>query len=111
MMIRTSTLVFALAVVSACEPPEGPNTAGGKQPAPAAAPSAAPAGAKPAATGSRTISDEQKASMKAILAGETTGKKAWILSQPGNDEVAGLVSSLTGIFKDAGWEVSTETAS
>jgi hypothetical protein len=112
MTIRTSTLILALAVVSACEPPEGPNTAGGKSPAPAAPPSAsAAAAAKPSATGSRTISDSQRASMKAILAGEMTGKKAWILSQPGNEEVTGLVSNLTGIFKDAGWEVSTETAS
>jgi hypothetical protein len=106
MMMRTTTLALALAAVTACEPPEGPNTTGGKAPAPAAP---APA-AKAAPAGNRVISDSSKASMKTILAAETTGKKAWILSQPGNDEVAGLVSSLTGVFKDAGWEVNAETA-
>jgi hypothetical protein len=109
MMMRTTTLALALAAMTACEPPEGPNTTGGKAPAPAA-PAAAPA-AKAAPAGNRVISDSSKASMKTILAAEGPGKKAWILSQPSNDEVAALVSSLTGVFKDAGWEVSTDTAS
>ena len=102
--MTTRTLVIVLACIGlvACDPPEGPNTTPGT-PA-AAAPAAAQAGG-------RTISDTARAAMKETLAGETTGKKAWILSQPGNPEVAALVTSLAGVFKDAGWEVTSETAS
>lgn len=58
----------------------------------------------------RTIADSAKAAMRDALGAATTGKKAWFLSQPGNTEVAALVASLTGVFKEAGWEVSAEPA-
>jgi hypothetical protein len=102
-----TVLALALVVSVACEPPEGPNTTGAKAPAPGAvavAPAASP-------SGGRAIAAEGRAAMKEQLSGETTGKKAWILSQPGNPEVATLVGTLVGVFKEAGWDVQTDTAS
>jgi hypothetical protein len=101
MTIRTTLLVLAAATLLACEPPEGPNTS--KSAAPAS-----PAASAAATGGSRVLSSDARAAMKDKLAAEGQ-KKAWILSQPGNAEVAGLVASLTGVFKDAGWEVQTDT--
>jgi hypothetical protein len=104
MTIRTSLLVLATAALVACEPPEGPNTTK----APAAAPKPAAAPAATATAGPRVVSPEARTAMKEKLAAEGA-KKAWILSQPGNTEVAGLVTSLTSVFKDAGWEVQADT--
>jgi hypothetical protein len=106
MTIRTTLLVLATAGLLACEPPEGPNTT--TAPAPGAKP-ATQAAAAPAA-GPRVVSAEARAAMKEKLAAEGA-KKAWILSQPGNAEVATLVASLSGVFKDAGWEVQADTVS
>jgi len=111
MTIRSTLVLITLAGLTACDPPEGPNTSKGG-PAPAAQ---APAAQAPAAqasapvSGGRQLSDDAKTAMKDHLVTETTKKKAWILSQPGNPEVAALVSSITGVFKDAGWEVQSET--
>lgn len=107
MTIRTRLLILTALLVVACEPPEGPNTTkSGSAPTPAAQPPAATAPAGP-----RVLSDSNRAAMKDHLIPETTGKKAWILSQPGNPEVASLVASLTGVFKEVGWDVKAETAS
>jgi hypothetical protein len=103
MTMRTSLLVLATAGLIACEPPEGPNTT--KTPPPAAKPATPPAAASP---GPRTVGAEARTAMKEKLAAEGA-KKAWILSQPGNAEVATLVATLTSIFKDAGWEVEADT--
>jgi hypothetical protein len=104
MTIRTTLLALAAVVLLACEPPEGPNTTKTQAPA---KPAASPA----AATGSaRVLSAEARAAMKEKLAAEGQ-KKAWILSQPGNAEVATLVQSLSAVFKDAGWDVQTDTVS
>src|SRR6185503_12009491 len=99
---------LVLAGLIACEPPEGPNTTKSAQGGPAAATPAAPQAAPGA---DRKLSDTGRAAMKDHLVPETTGKKAWILSQPGNPEVGALVSSLTSVFKEAGWEVQAETVS
>ena len=112
MTIRSALVLLSLAGLIACEPPEGPNTSKPGAQAPAAQAPAAHAPAAQAnapATGNRQLSDSAKAAMKDHLVTETTKKKAWILSQPGNPEVAALVSSMTGVFKDAGWEVQSET--
>jgi hypothetical protein len=101
MTIRTMLLVLSAAALLACEPPEGPNTSKGSAPA---SPAAAPA----ASSAPRALSADARAAMKDKLAAEGQ-KKAWILSQPGNAEVAGLVASLSGVFKDAGWDVQTDT--
>jgi hypothetical protein len=87
MMIRTTLLVLGTAGLMACEPPEGPNTT--KSAPPAAAKPATPAPA--AQAGPRTVSAEAHAAMKDKLVAEGA-KKAWILSQPGNPEVATLVA-------------------
>jgi hypothetical protein len=108
-MIRTTVLALALVVSIACEPPEGPNTTGAKVPAPGAVTEGKALAAS--SSGGRAIGAEGRAAMKEQLGGETTGKKAWILSQPGNPEVATLVGNLVGVFKEAGWEVQTDTAS
>ena len=104
MMIRSALVLLTLAGVTACEPPEGPNTS---KPQPGAQPPAAKA---PAAQGAgRQLSDGAKSAMKDHLVTETTKKQAWILSQPGNPEVAALVTSMTDVFKGAGWDVKSET--
>ena len=94
---RTLGVVVVLVGLVACEPSDRTATPSPTTPA-------APA------TG-RTISDDARATMKGILAGEVMGKKAWILSQPRDAEVAALVSSLEAVFKEAGWEVSAEVVS
>jgi hypothetical protein len=104
MTIRIPLLALAAAGLLACEPPEGPNTT--KAPA-AAKPATPPAAAAP---GPRVISAETKASMKDKLAAEGA-KKAWILSQPGNPEVATLTASLSDVFKQAGWDVQADMVS
>jgi hypothetical protein len=106
MMIRRTLLILGTLTLVACDPPEGPNTTKS-----ASAP--APAAHAPAvdATGGRMLSESGRAAMKDHLIPETTGKKAWILSQPGNPEVASLVDSLVAVFKEVGWDVKTETAS
>jgi hypothetical protein len=107
MSIRSSLAVLlpcALLVV-ACDAPETPPASSSEPAKPAAAPAAA------APSGARAIGDGARAAMKETLAAESTGKHAWILSQPGNPEVAALVASISSVFKDAGWEVSAETAS
>jgi hypothetical protein len=109
MMIRATLLVLALGAVTACEPPEGPNTTGSKGAAPAATSSAK--GPAASAAAARTVTAEARAAMKEQLGGDAPGKKAWILSQPGNPEVADLVANLASVFKDAGWDVQAETAS
>ena len=109
MTIRSALFLVTLAGLTACEPPEGPNTSKpqpGAQPPAAQAPAAQPAGQ---ATAGRELSDSAKSAMKDHLVTETMKKQAWILSQPGNPEVATLVTSMTDVFKDAGWEVKTET--
>lgn len=108
MTIRTVLFSLVLAGLIACEPPEGPNTTKSAQGGPAAATPAAPQAAPGA---DRKLSDTGRTAMKDHLVPETTGKKAWILSQPGNPEVGALVSSLTSVFKEAGWEVQAETVS
>jgi len=107
MTSRAALLTLTLAGLAACEPPEGPNTSKPQPGAPA------PAAQGPAATpgADRKLSDAGRAAMKDHLVPETTGKKAWILSQPGNPEVAALAGSLAGVFKEVGWEVQAETAS
>lgn len=103
MTMRRALLVLAVAGLMACEPPEGPGTTG----TPAAG-VPTPAGT-PAGTGEgRTLGEGGRAALKEQIAAEGA-KKAWILSQPGNAEVAALVSELTQVFKDAGWEVQAET--
>jgi hypothetical protein len=113
MTIRCALVLMTLAGLTACEPPEGPNTSKpqpGKQTPAAQAPAQqAPAAQATAPGAGRQISDDAKAAMKDHLVTETTKKQAWILSQPGNPEVAALVTSMTDIFKDAGWEVKSET--
>jgi hypothetical protein len=106
MTTRTMLLALATAGLLACEPPEGPNTT--KSPA-AAKPATPPSASAPA--GPRVITPEARAAMKDKLAAAEGAKKAWILSQPGNPEVAGLVGSLTGVFKEAGWQVDADTVS
>ena len=109
MTIRWTLVLVALATLCACEPPEGPGTTGPRAAAPSGGAGATAAGAS--VTGGRTLSDSGRVAMKEQLAGESAVKKAWILSQPGNPEVAALVASLTGVFQEAGWEVKAETVS
>ena len=112
MMIRSALVLMTLAGLTACEPPEGPNTSKpqpGAQPAAQAPAAQAPAGQATAPGAGRELSDSAKSAMKDHLVTETTKKQAWILSQPGNPEVAALVTSMTDVFKDAGWEVKSET--
>ena len=97
MTMRRALLLMTLAGLTACEPPEGPNTS---KPQPAAQPPAAQAPAKeaPAAAApgaGRELTDSAKSAMKDHLVTEQTKKQAWILSQPGNPEVAALVTSIT----------------
>ena len=111
MMIRSALVLMTLAGLTACEPPEGPNTSKqpGAQPAAQAPAAQAPAGQATAPGAGRELSDSAKSAMKDHLVTETMKKQAWILSQPGNPEVSALVTSMTDVFKDAGWEVKTET--
>ncbi len=106
-MLKRCLLVL-FAVAAGCGSSDQPS--GGVAAKPAAPPATAPAAAAPVA-GGRTLSPEARAAMKDDLVPETTGKKAWILSQPGDPEVAALASTLAGVFKEAGWTVATETAS
>ena len=106
MTIRTTLLILGTLALVACDPPEGPNTS---KSGPASAPAAKAAPAT-SPSGGRVLSDSGRAAMKDHLVPETTGKKAWILSQPGNPEVASLVDSVAGVFKEVGWDVKTETA-
>jgi nucleotide-binding universal stress UspA family protein len=78
---------------------------GGEEAAPPAAKPAAPAAP---VVGGRTIADEARTAMRNALSAATTGKKAWFMAQPGNDEVAQLLLSLAAVFKEAGWEVFAE---
>ena len=100
MTIRWTLVLVALATLCACEPPEGPGTTGPRAAAPSGGAGATAAGAS--VTGGRTLSDSGRVAMKEQLAGESAVKKAWILSQPGNPEVAALVASLTGVFRKRG---------
>jgi hypothetical protein len=115
MTMRSALVLMTLAGLTACEPPEGPNTSKpqpGAQPVPAPPAAQAPAKQAPAATAAgpdRQLSDSAKSAMKDHLVTETTKKQAWILSQPGNPEVAALVTSVADVFKDAGWQVQSET--
>ena len=104
MAIRTLLVATAGVAILACEPSDRAPTRE-KTPAPAAA--VAPT--LPAS--GRTISAPARAAMKDLLAGAGAGHKAWILAQPGDAEVASLAESLSGLFKEAGWEVSASTAS
>jgi hypothetical protein len=109
MTIRAALLTLALAGLIGCEPPEGPNTTKAQSGTPAANQTAQGAQATAPAGAARTISESGRTAMKDHLVAETTGRKAWILSQPGNAEVASLAASLAGVFKEAGWAVQSET--
>jgi hypothetical protein len=99
MTMRALVTLGALALL-ACERPDGTSTTG---PPAAAGPSA------PAAE--RRLTNEARAAMAQELAGEGGARRAWIMSQPGDPEVAALVSSLTAVFEGAGWTVQAETVS
>jgi hypothetical protein len=103
MTIRSTWAVVALGLVAACRAPEEPAR-------PAASPTTLPTATAPANPG-RALSESARTAMTERLANEAVGRKAWILSQPGNPEVAALVASVSGVFKDAGWEITTEMAS
>jgi hypothetical protein len=106
MNLRTACAVLvASATLLGCNKPEA------TQPAPtvAVAPAALPAAAT--SSSGRAITDAARATMKRELTAEPTGRKAWIYSQPGNPEVAAVVTSLQAVFQEAGWEVGAETAS
>jgi len=74
-------------------------------------PATPPSTAVPSALAGRTIAPEAKQAMKDQLAAQEAGRKAWILSQPGNPEAAALAGTLASVFRDAGWQVTAETAS
>jgi hypothetical protein len=105
MTLRTACVVLAtVSTLWGCNKPDT---------APAATtPVAAPAAANAVTSSSaRVITDAAKATMKRELGAEASGKKAWIYSQPGNPEVAAVVTSLQSVFQEAGWEVGAELAS
>ena len=102
-MPRHSLLLVAVVLAAACGGSEAPPAAPAKSAA--TSPTAAPV------AGGRTISDSAKAAMKEALGVEQTKKRAWLYSQPGNPEVAALVTSIQDVFRDSGWEVTGETAS
>ena len=83
MMIRSALVLMSLAGLTACEPPEGPNTSKA-QPGAQAPAAQAPAAQATAPGAGRELSDSAKSAMKDHLVTETTKKQAWILSQPGN---------------------------
>ena len=106
--MATRTLgVVAAAVVAvgmlACEPAERADAPGKTGAAPAAEPAATAPAAPAAAKEGRAISPAARSAMKDILAGAGAGHRAWILSQPGDGEVATLVGNLSAVFKEAGW--------
>jgi hypothetical protein len=107
MTTRLLSLAIAATLAAAgCDP-----AAEAPPPAPAA-PAVPGAAAVPAPGGpGRTLSNDARAAMKEALGGEAGPRKAWIYSQPGNAEVAALVASLQGVFREAGWEVAADTAS
>jgi hypothetical protein len=102
--MRMRSFVVLVAVAVGCGASDQPS--GGAAKSPATTPPA-PAAAAPVA-GGRILSADGRGAMKDHLVAETTGKKAWILSQPGDPEVAALASSLAGVFREAGWTVSIE---
>jgi hypothetical protein len=106
MLSRSIMTLLVCAALVGCDAPEGPNTMPSGTP-----PTTVRAAAATSASGTRVITDTARAAMKDALSSESSGKKVWILSQPGNPEVAALVSTLTSVFKEAGWEVNAETAS
>jgi hypothetical protein len=72
----------------------------------------APAAKAPAETppGGRTVSDEQARAVMDMLVTETGPvKKAWFTVMPGDAESAALKDRFEAIFKQAGWETSTNT--
>lgn len=72
---------------------------------------AAPTAGAAATAGGRAISDPARETMKQTLVGETARKRAWILSQPGDAEVVGVVEGLRAVFQETGWEVTAGTVS
>lgn len=115
-MWRTgSLLVFgalAMAVAACGDLADQSSTTKGAQPAAAPAPGTGTPSAVPAPPpGARTIDEAERTAMKDALATETgSTKRLWLYSQPGNPEVAALVATIEVVFRDAGWQVSAETA-
>src|SRR5262245_5086307 len=103
MTMRATLMLLGLCGLLACGSREETGGTASAPPPPTSAPPAAPAG--------RTISAEARQAMKDRLSAQPAGRKAWILSQPGNAEVAALAGTLATVFKEAGWEVTAETAS
>lgn len=85
----------------------------------ASAPTAAPAAARPAApaapvtssgpvAGGRTLDEDHQKAMRQVLEGEQGAtKRAWIQVQAGDKEAAAFADQLSGVFKAAGWTVSS----
>ncbi|HEV7732540.1 MAG TPA: hypothetical protein VGR62_10285 [Candidatus Binatia bacterium] len=99
-----------LALLAACGGSDSERAAAPAPANPAAAP--APAAAPPATlpSNARTLTPEQRAGMLDILKAEAgTEKKAWFTVGPGNPETQNLKSQFEAIFKEAGWETSTQT--
>jgi len=134
--MRRLCLPLALAVLAACAPPPGDDSAPPATTAPAApattiptgaAPASAPAatapvpGAAPApatapataaapATGGRGIGPNTRPIMLETLARERgNGRTMWLSVAPGDPETAALEDQITTLFEEAGWTVQTTT--
>lgn len=81
--------------------------------APAARPAAPAAPAAPVTSsgpvvGGRSLDEDHQKAMRQVLEGEQGAtKRAWIQVQAGDKEAAALGEQLSGVFKAAGWTVSS----
>ncbi len=100
-----------LALLAACGGSDAEKAAA-PAPAPAAPAAPAPAAAPPATLppNARTLTPEQRAAMVDILKAEAGAeKKVWFTVGPGNPETQNLKAQFEAVFKEAGWETSTQT--
>ncbi len=64
----------------------------------------------PSAPAARRLTDGERAAMLAALGAEQGPvRKVWFAVPPNDAEAAGLEEALEGVFKQAGWETSTQT--
>jgi len=105
-MLRFPIVPLALAVLVACGAPEHEERAA----APTTSTTSPPAAAQATARPPRSLSETERTSMLRVLAGETGPvRKVWFAVAAGDRESAALKDAFEGVFKQAGWDTTTQT--